>query len=292
MSTDNNNNDMGVLDAVIDISLATLALTLGWKFVRNSISYNQTNTYLSKIRGSKKLSISDLRSFASESDINNNTLVVVRGMIKPLSSNSPLILSEHCGREGVLLRTIKTFKLDIFNSLSTVLPSLNRTVGTIQKIPLVLVENDKSNSPSVVINMEGLGSHNVDLTEVCNYVQPTFTKFLGIKFSGVTQVEEEMLLLGKRITAFGNVSVSEDGILEIKACKDFIYFLADITKLDAEMDLFFERLIFMWWKTFHVTFFLGLLVLIVLLRRNRSHSKPWFQRFYSWLRHRKQQGTD
>ncbi|KAF5189016.1 hypothetical protein FRX31_021398 [Thalictrum thalictroides] len=187
--------------------------------------------------------------------------------------------------EGVLLQTTQTCQLDVFSRLSS---TLSRTV---QRIPFVLVENDKSSSShSVVVNMDGYRSYMVNLTKVYKHVQPSITKFLGIKFSGVTKVEEEMLLLGKEMTAIGNVSVPKDGIVEVRVCKDFVYFLSEGTHHGAELDLLWIRFVCKLWQRIHGSILFGLLVLI--LMRNKRHFEACLQRLYSLLRRRRQQGND
>ncbi|KAF5199611.1 E3 ubiquitin-protein ligase spl2 [Thalictrum thalictroides] len=299
MSTENNNNNRGscVYDVLFDVSLTAVALTFGWKYLYNSLMYKILDINLTKLEKSVQLPISDLRSFAAASESgSDNPLVVVRGFIKPLSSDSPPIISQCSGMEGVLLERIQTSKLNTSNMFMNLLSSLTRqTIQTVDKVPFVLVQ--KGSSDSVVINMNEYQHKIVDLTQVYNQVQPTIIKFLGLDFSGVKHVEEKMLLVGKEIIAFGNVFVSKDGVVEIKHCRDFNYFLSRDRSIGAmQLDFIWKMFELNCCKKIYGYSLIILLICIIFSRRNRLRWEACFNclkhKWQVWKQYNRKNNVD
>ncbi|KAL8458686.1 hypothetical protein ACS0TY_036261 [Phlomoides rotata] len=248
--------------------------------------YSTTSSALRKIRQAPYVQPSDIRSILSDGDESNSSdrdggtastsdsgggkLVIVRGSVEAKSAlegnwknlmGNNLVVSKASGEKGVILERSETCIYNewtgLFRWTADLRSMLSRSVkeqrtSSIKTVPFILVEGGKMpQSEYIVVNMEG-SNHPLPLTTVYQHLQPidaspyTFLQALcGLEYPVGLLYEEKILPQGKDITALGMCSL-KNGIPEIKSCKDFPYFLSNLTKDQLIADLTFKTKVLMW----------------------------------------------
>ncbi|PIA33413.1 hypothetical protein AQUCO_04100086v1 [Aquilegia coerulea] len=241
MSTyDRTNTVLWELGTVTSGVVTSLALAYG--SVKRFIEYHSTRRSFNKVLAAKIVPITDLRSLilssANEAESNDEKLIVVRGLVRNLSSN---VLVDHAsGKRGVVLQETHTcieyknlddlLGWDRFNPFKLLKPWKYLRYTLLRTVPFQLEGfSPGSYSDSVVVNLSG-STHSLPLKPVFDLcrVLPKNRLTLSILYP-VGLLEVKLLPLGKEITAIGFCSL-QDGNLQIKACENIPYFLTELTK--------------------------------------------------------------
>ncbi|KAG5248766.1 hypothetical protein OIU76_004546 [Salix suchowensis] len=284
---------------------AILGAALAYAAVRSFLSYTANSKSLAKIRKAPSLSVSDLRSILQNHDQDNQNqeqrLVIVRGQVEAKSAvdgsgkkslgDSNVLLSHESGDKAVILQRTQTCIYNEWKGFFGWTSDLRSIFGRslkeqettfLRTVPFTLVEGGQwPQSDYVIVNMDG-SRHPLPLTMVYHQLQPivasryTFIQALfGHEYPVGVLHEEKILPLGKRISAIG-ICTSEDGIPEIKSCKDLPYFLADMTKDQMVEDLAIKVRILLWSGIVLGSLSVGVLGFAVM--RNWNKWKAWRQR--------------
>ncbi|OMO66122.1 Zinc finger, RING/FYVE/PHD-type [Corchorus olitorius] len=222
---------------------AVLGVALAYAAVRTIFRFKYTSTALRKIGGAPSVRVADLRSLLEEERSNSTEepIVVVRGAVEARPATDGL--SWKGLKSNVLVSQESGDKAVIIQRSQTV--------------PFILVEGGKwPQSDSVIVNMDG-SRHPLPLTTV-----------------GLLN-EEKILPLGKEITAVG-ICGFNNGVPEIKSCKELPYFLSDKTKDQMMLDLAFKTKILLWSGVVFGSLSIGILGYAFV--RNWKKWKEWRQR--------------
>ncbi|KAK9281647.1 hypothetical protein L1049_004550 [Liquidambar formosana] len=281
---------------------AVLGLALAYIAVRSFLKFASTSSALRKIDDAPSVRVSDLRSLLSsstdEAEPSDGKLVIVRGNVDMKSavdgnwkSLRPNVLVSHeSGEKGVVLQRTQTYIYNEWRGFFGWTSDLRAVFGrswkeqestSLRTVPFILVENGQwPQSDYVIINLVG-SRHPLPLTTVYHQLQPinaspyTFLQALfGHEYPVGLLDEEKILPLGKDISAVGICS-SNNGIPEIKSCKDLPYFLSDMTKDQMVVDLAFRAKILFWSGIVLGSVSVGILGYAVL--RNWNRWKAWRQ---------------
>ncbi|XP_010534938.1 PREDICTED: E3 ubiquitin-protein ligase SPL2-like [Tarenaya hassleriana] len=255
---------------------AVLGLALAYGAVRSVLKCTSSSTALSKIRDSPELRISDLRSLIPTShdeshpydrrNGDDQRVVIIRGTVRPKlavggSSKNNVLVSQETGDRAVIIERTQTYMYSGWKSFFHFSSGHRAIFGrslrkqeasSLRMMPFVLVENDQQPlSNSVVVNLDG-SMQPLPLTTVYNRIQPINASpysFLQAIFFPEYPVgllhEEKILPSGKDITAVGICSFN-NGVPEIKSCKDLPYFLSEMTKDKMVLDLIFQTKVLFW----------------------------------------------
>ncbi|XVE51864.1 hypothetical protein DITRI_Ditri02bG0075300 [Diplodiscus trichospermus] len=251
---------------------AVLGAALAYAAFRAIFRFKSTSIALKKIRAAPSLRVADLRSLLDEdkSDSTEEPLVIIRGAVdvRPSadghswkSSKNSVLVSQESGDKAVIIQRTQTYIYHewrgLFGWTSDVRAILGRSWNkkesiSLKTVPFVLVENSQWLLPDfVIVNMDG-ARHPLPLTTVYHHLQPinaspyTFLQALfGHEYPVGLLDEEKILPLGKEISAVGTCS-SNNGVPEIKSCKELPYFLSDMTKNQMLLDLSFKTKILFW----------------------------------------------
>ncbi|CAJ1950769.1 unnamed protein product [Sphenostylis stenocarpa] len=281
---------------------AVLGFALAYAALRTLFKFSATSTALRKLRRAPYLSVSDLRSLLadtpSEADSNSDggTIVIVRGTVDAKSAvdgswktlRPGVLVSRESGDKGVILQRTQTCIYNEWKGLFGWTSDLRAIFArswrqqestSLRKVPFVLIDVGRRPSTEyVVINMDG-SRHPLPLTTVYHKLQPinaspyTFLQALfGHEYPVGLLDEEKILPLGKDITAVGLCSLN-NGIAEIKSCKDLPYFLSDLSKDQMILDLSIKTKILFWGGIALGSMSVGILGYAVV--RNWNKWKQW-----------------
>ncbi|KAK6264282.1 hypothetical protein QUC31_012420 [Theobroma cacao] len=251
---------------------AVLGVALAYAAVRTIFRFKSTSTALRKIRVSPSLGVADLRSLLEEdqSDSTEEPIVVIRGAVEARSAGdgrswkslrSNVLVSQESGDKAVIIQRTQTYIYHEWRGFFGWTSDLRAIIGrswnkkestSMRKVPFILVEGGQwPQSDCVIVNMDG-SKHPLPLTTVYHQLQPinaspyTFLQALfGHEYPVGLLDEEKILPLGKEITAVGICSFN-NGVPEIKSCKELPYFLSDKTKDQMLLDLAFKTKILLW----------------------------------------------
>uniref|UniRef100_A0A5B7BGP3 RING-type E3 ubiquitin transferase n=1 Tax=Davidia involucrata TaxID=16924 RepID=A0A5B7BGP3_DAVIN len=285
---------------------AVLGLALAYVAVRSFIKFTTTSSALKKIQHAPSLGVSDLRSVLPSSGCTDTSdqsdggnIVIVRGIVEAKSAvdgnwkslRIPNILVSHeSGMKGVVLQRTQTCIYNDWRGFlgwTSDLRSLfqrswkKQESTSLRTVPFILVEDGwRPQSDYVIVNMDG-SKHPLPLTTVYHQLQPvnaspyTFLQALfGHEYPVGLLDEQKILPLGKDIIAVGICS-SQNGIPEIKSCKDLPYFLSDMTKDQMVVELAFRTNVLLWSGIFLGVVSVGILGYAVV--RNWNRWKVWRQ---------------
>ncbi|KAJ8646955.1 hypothetical protein MRB53_008703 [Persea americana] len=246
--------------AVFGVALAVVA-------IQTLIKFKSSSSSLLKIRLAPSVRVSGLRSLLKSSD-DKNLLVVVRGQVQPksaadgnwMSLKDRFLTSEKSGERALITQ---------------------RT----QAVPFILIEGGHWPwAGYVVVNMDG-SAHPLPLTTVYHQLLPVhassytfFRAMFGHGYPVGLLDEEKILPPGKEISAVG-ICRWQDGVPEIRSCKDFPYFLSDMTKDQMVVDLATRTKVLFWSGVLLGTLSFGILGYAII--------RNWF-RWKEWRRQRQQ----
>lgn len=306
-------NEQAAAAALVGLALscdgAVLGLAAAVIAIRTLLKFRATSSALSKVRLAPSIPISDLRSLLqseseseSQSQTHQENLVIVRGQVQPksamegswLNPKDNLLISRESGDRAVIMQRTQTCLYNEWRGLfgwTFDLHSLfarswkEHESSSLRTVPFVLIEGGHWPwTGSVVVNMDD-SAHPLPLTTVYHQLHPIhaspFTFFQAMFGHGypVGLLDEEKILpLGTEVTAVGICGL-QDGVPEIKSCKDLPYFLSDMTKGQMVADLASKTKILLWSSILLGTFSLGILGYAIV--RNWSKWKEW--------RHQRQQ---
>ncbi|CAN8321864.1 unnamed protein product [Cochlearia groenlandica] len=266
-------SERAVLNLLFDFALscdgAILGLTLAFGAVRAAIKYASTSAALNKIKDAHEVSVSDLRSLipSSTSDQgnggdDNQRIFVVRGTVKPkFSGEGSQLTSPETGEKALIIHRTQTYMYSgwktlfrISNGRSFLLERSMPKQGAdfMRMFPFVIVDKAQgSESSFVVVNMDSVRQP-LPLTTVYHHLQPInvspFPFLQAILFPeypvGLLDVEK-ILPTGRDLTAVGICSFN-NGVPEIKSCKDLPYFLSEMTKDKMILDLMHSTRVIFW----------------------------------------------
>lgn len=174
----------------------------------------------------------------------DNTLVVLRGSVQPSLGHATLV-HQGSGKDCVLLHETRgdiicgseqklrdTFALRKALPFALLESCQYHTTTKMETVPFVLTEN----SASVSVCLDA-STHSLPLTRVFHQLQG-FHAYLGSStpytqlnhyFKPVGLIEQMILPTGKEITAVGFCTL-QHGNPQIVACRNFPYFLSDMTR--------------------------------------------------------------
>ncbi|XP_010542394.1 PREDICTED: E3 ubiquitin-protein ligase SPL2-like [Tarenaya hassleriana] len=257
---------------------SVLGFTLAFGAVRSILKYTSSSAALRKIRDSPEVRISDLRSLipASEDESrqydhhngDDQRLVIVRGTVKPKFAvdggcKNNVLVSQETGDRAVIIERTQTYVYSGWKSFFQFTSGPRALFGrslrkqeasSLRMVPFVIMENDQQ-PPSlpnfVVVNMDG-SMQPLPLTTVYNRLQPInaspfgfLQAFLFPEYPVGLLDEEKILPPGKAITAVGICNFN-NGVPEIKSCKDLPYFLSEMSKDKMILDLIFRTEVLFW----------------------------------------------
>ncbi|XVF25218.1 hypothetical protein REPUB_Repub13aG0194200 [Reevesia pubescens] len=251
---------------------AVLGAALAYAAFRTIFRFKSTSTALRKIHGAPSLRVADLRSVLEEdkSDSTEESIVVIRGSVEPRpagdgrswkSLKSNVLVSQESSDKAVIIQRTQTYIYHEWRGLFGWTSDLRAIIGrswnkkestSMRTVPFILVEGCQwPQSGCVIVNMDG-SRHSLPLTTVYHQLQPinaspyTFLQALfGHEYPVGLLDEEKILPLGKEISAVGIFGFN-NGVPEIKSCKDLPYFLSDMTKDQMLLDLAFKTKILLW----------------------------------------------
>ncbi|CAL9009709.1 unnamed protein product [Prunus brigantina] len=282
---------------------AILGVALAYAAVRTVLKLNSVSSALRKLHNAPSVQVSDLLSILSldhsdESQPSDAKLVVVRGTVEAKSAvdgnwnilNSGVLVSQGTKERAVVLQRTQTC---VYNEWKGFVgwPSDLRAIFSrswrereskvFRTVPFILAEGGRRPiSEFVAVDMDG-SRHPLPLTTVYHHLHPvnpspyTFLEALfGHRYPVGLLDEEKILPLGKEISAVGLCSV-KDGVLEIKSCKDFPYFLSEMPKDQMVVDLTSRTKVLFWSGIFLGSVSIGVLAYAV--SRNWNRWKVWRQ---------------
>ncbi|BAT98292.1 hypothetical protein LR48_Vigan11g009400 [Vigna angularis] len=282
---------------------AVLGFALAYAAIRTLFKFSATSAALRKLRRAPSLSVSDLRSLLADtpsdadSTSDGGTIVIVRGTVNAKSAvdgswktlRPGVLVSRESGDKGVILQRTQTCIYNEWKGLFGWTSDLRALFArswrqqestSLRKVPFVLIDvgRQPSTPEYVVVNMDG-SRHPLPLTTVYHKLQPinaspyTFLQALfGHEYPVGLLDEEKILPLGKDITAVGLGSLN-NGVAEIKSCKDLPYFLSDLSKDQMIVDLSIKTKILFWGGITLGSMSIGILGYAVV--RNWNKWKQW-----------------
>lgn len=281
---------------------AVLGFALAYAAIRTLVKFSATSAALRKLRRAPYLSVSDLRSLLADtpSDANSNSdggaIVIVRGNVDAKSAvdgswktlRPGVLVSRESGDKGVILQRTQTCIYNEWKGLFGWTSDLRAIFArswrqqestSLRKVPFVLIDVGwRPSTEYVVVNMDG-SRHPLPLTTVYHKLQPinaspyTFLQALfGHEYPVGLLDEEKILPVGKDVTAVGLVSLN-NGVAEIKSCKDLPYFLSDLSKDQMIVDLSIKTKILFWGGIALGSMSVGILGYAVV--RNWNKWKQW-----------------
>ncbi|WVZ22254.1 hypothetical protein V8G54_000798 [Vigna mungo] len=282
---------------------AVLGFALAYAAIRTFFKFSATSAALRKLRRAPYLSVSDLRSLLADvpsdadSTSDGGTIVIVRGTVDAKSAvdgswktlRPSVLVSRESGDKGVILQRTQTCIYNEWKGLfgwtydlrALFARSLRQQESTsLRKVPFVLIDVERrpSTLEYVVVNMDG-SRHPLPLTTVYHKLQPinaspyTFLQALfGHEYPVGLLDEEKILPLGKDITVVG-IGRLNNGVAEIKSCKDIPYFLSDLGKDHMIVDLSIKTKILFWGGIAIGSMSVGILGYAVV--RNWNKWKQW-----------------
>ncbi|XP_027908156.1 E3 ubiquitin-protein ligase SPL2 [Vigna unguiculata] len=282
---------------------AVLGFALAYAAIRTLFKFSATSAALRKLRRAPYLSVSDLRSLLADtpsdadSTSDGGTIVIVRGTVDAKSAvdgswktlRPGVLVSRESGDKGVILQRTQTCIYNEWKGLFGWTSDLRAIFArswrqqestSLRKVPFVLIDVGRrpSTPEYVVVNMDG-SRHPLPLTTVYHKLQPinaspyTFLQALfGHEYPVGLLDEEKILPLGKDITAVGLGSLN-NGVVEIKSCKDLPYFLSDLSKDQMIVDLSIKTKILFWGGVALGSMSVGILGYAVV--RNWNKWKQW-----------------
>ncbi|GLT56018.1 hypothetical protein SLA2020_290920 [Shorea laevis] len=275
---------------------AILGVVLACSAVRALLKHRSASSALSKIQSAPSISVGDLRSIisAEQSESSEEPLVVARGTVgvKQVvdggswrSLRPHVLVSQESGDKAVIIQSMQTCIYSEWKGLfgwscdvrAMLGESLNKQGSTsLRMVPFILVEGDQW----LNVNMVG-SKHPLPLTTVYHHVHPisasryTFLQALfGHEYPVGLLDEEKILPLGKEISAVGICSFN-DGVPEIKSCKELPYFLSELTKDQMVLDLAVSTKTLLWSGVVLGLISIGVLGYAVV--RNWNKWKQWRQ---------------
>ncbi|XVF27070.1 hypothetical protein REPUB_Repub14bG0074700 [Reevesia pubescens] len=283
-----------------------LGAALAYAAFRTIFRFKATSTALRKIRGAPALRVADLRSILEEdnSDSTEEPIVVIRGAVLPKlaaveerpavdgrslkSLNNNVLVSQEYGDKAVIIQRTQTYIYHELRGLLGWTSDLRATIGrswnskeltSMRTVPFILVEGSQwPQSDCVVVNMEG-SRHPLPLTTVYHQLQP-------ISASPYTLLQTLFGHEYPEISAVGSCGFN-NGVLEIKSCKELPYFLSDMTKDQMLLDLAFKTEILLWSSISLGSLSIGILGYAFV--RNWNKWKEWRLR---WFQQSAQAATD
>ncbi|XP_077240948.1 E3 Ubiquitin ligase family protein [Tasmannia lanceolata] len=281
--------------AFLGIAIAVLA-------VRTWLRFRFSSSALSKIRNAPTVRVSDLTTLLHDSsssdddDSSDGKLVVVRGQVQSKSSvngnwmslKDDVLVSPSSGDRAVVVQQTQAYLYNEWRGLFRWTYDLHslfarswkeQESSSLRTVPFILIEGGYwPRSGYVVVNLSD-SVHPIPLTTVYHQLRPVQASpytFLQAMFGHEYPVglldEEKILPLGKEITAVG-ICRSQDGVPEIKSCKDLPYFLSDMTKDQMVGNLAFRTKILLWSGIFLGTLSFGILGYAI--TRNWCRWKEW-----------------
>ncbi|WCJ39423.1 E3 Ubiquitin ligase family protein [Euphorbia peplus] len=265
---------------------AVLGVVLAYAAVRSLLGFTSISKALGKIRKAPSVRVSDLRSVLDvpqpsddnrrpningdeRSSSSSQKFVIVRGHVEAkdaVDSNwrslRPNVLIAHeSGDKAVIVQATQTCIYNEWKGFFGWTSDIRAIFGrswreqkskTVRMIPFVLVDGGRWPSTDfLIVNMEG-SKHPLPLTTVYHHLKPidaspyTFLQALfGHEYPVGLLDEEKILPLGQEINVVGILS-NDNGIHEIKSCKDLPYFLSDMTKDQMVVDLAFRSKLLLW----------------------------------------------
>lgn len=251
---------------------AVVGAALAYAAIRTVLKLTASSSALNELSLAPYVGVSDLRGIISDGDSgqseSDQKLVVVRGIVKARSCvegnwkryQPNVLISHESGDRAVI---IQRTQMCIFNEwkgffglTSDIRAIFGRTFRkqestSFRTVPFVLVEDHSACSDFVAVNMDG-SRHPLPLTTVYHQLQPvsptpyTFLQaFFGHEYPIGVLDEEKILPLDKEISAVGICSFKH-GVPEIKSCKDFPYFLCEMTRDQMILDLVFKTKFLFW----------------------------------------------
>ncbi|XVF86901.1 hypothetical protein PTKIN_Ptkin18bG0078100 [Pterospermum kingtungense] len=288
---------------------AVLGAALAYAAFRTIFRFKSTSNALRKIRGAPSLRVADLRSILEEdkSDSTEEHVVVVRGAVdvKPPAEGrswktpkNSVLVSQESGDKAVIIQRTQTYIYHEWRGLFGWTSDLRAIIGkswnkkestSMRTVPFLLVEGRQwPQSDFVIVNMDG-SRHSLPLTTVYHHLQPinaspyTFLQALfGHEYPVGLLDEEKILPLGKEISAVGICSFN-NGVPEIKSCKELPYFLSDMTKDQMLVDLAFKTKILFWSSIILGSLSIGILGYAFV--RNWNKWKEWRVRRFAQSTH-------
>lgn len=278
-------------------SAVAVGIALACAAVRALLKYRSDSAALTKIRTAPSLQIGDLRSLLSKEQSESRDeppLVFVRGTVgvksiveggigKSLRPN--VLFSQESGDKAVIIQRMQTCFYNewrgffgwIHDYRAILGESMNKQETTsMRMVPFILVEGDRW----LNVNLHG-SKHPLPLTSVYHHLQPIYASpytflqaFLGFKYPVGMLDEEKILPFGKEISAVGICSLN-DGVPEIKSCKELPYFLSEMTKDQMVLDLVVNTKALLWSGIILGSISIGLLGYAVV--RNWRKWKEWRQ---------------
>ncbi|XP_022721592.1 E3 ubiquitin-protein ligase SPL2 isoform X1 [Durio zibethinus] len=251
---------------------AILGAALAYAALRTIFRFKSTSTALRKIRGAPSLRVADLRCLVEEdkSDSTEEPVVIIRGAVDARSAadgrswkslKNDVLVSQESGDKAVVIQRTQTYIYHEWRGLFGWTSDLRAIIGrswnkkeitSMRTVPFILVQGGQwPQSDCVIVNMDG-SRHSLPLTTVYHQLQPinasayTFLQALfGHEYPVGLLDEEKILPLGKEISAVG-ICGFNNGVPEIKSCKELPYFLSDMTKDQMLLDLAFKTKILLW----------------------------------------------
>lgn len=193
------------------IAGSSLFLYAGFSFsmyISNYLTYT-------KLKEAPTLPISGLRSLLSSPSEGKENLMVIRGFVHPARQGP--------GQEYVVLRENHGY-ITAHTEQELMEPYSITRIPQSPKLPFILTEGVR-------------GSHSVSLSldppTTFHHIQPALhtdlpIPYLDDSFRPIGLVNQKMLAIGKEITAVG-FCTSQDGNPQIFPCKNFPYFLSEMT---------------------------------------------------------------
>ncbi|XXG51410.1 hypothetical protein AAC387_Pa02g5187 [Persea americana] len=280
--------------AVFGVALAVVA-------IQTLIKFKSSSSSLLKIRLAPSVRVSGLRSLLKSSD-DKNLLVVVRGQVQPksaadgnwMSLKDRFLTSEKSGERALITQRTQACLYHEWRGLFGWTFDLHRLFARswkehewidLQKVPFILIEGGHWPwAGYVVVNMDG-SAHPLPLTTVYHQLLPVhassytfFRAMFGHGYPVGLLDEEKILPPGREISAVG-ICRWQDGVPEIRSCKDFPYFLSDMTKDQMVVDLATRTKVLFWSGVLLGTLSFGILGYAII--------RNWF-RWKEWRRQRQQ----
>ncbi|XWS16162.1 hypothetical protein CRYUN_Cryun34aG0061600 [Craigia yunnanensis] len=269
---------------------AVLGAALAYAAFRTIFRFKSTSTALRKICVAPSLGVADLRSLLEEdkSDSTEEPIVIIRGAVDAksaadgrswMSLKNNVLVSQESGDKAVIIQRTQTYIYHEWRGL----------FGWTSDVPFILVEGGQwPQSDCVIVNMDG-STHSLPLTTVYHQLQPinaspyTFLQALfGHEYPVGLLDEEKILPLGKEISAVG-ICIFNNGVPEIKSCKELPYFLSDLTKDQMLLDLAFKTKILFWSSIILGSLSIGILGYAFV--RNWNKWKEWRLRRFQQSTH-------
>ncbi|XP_068324106.1 E3 ubiquitin-protein ligase SPL2-like isoform X1 [Pyrus communis] len=245
-----------------------VGVALAYAAVRTLQTFSSYSSALRKIRNTPSVKVSDLRSILAfdQVDQSDAKLVFVRGTVEAKSGVLP--------PQGTKAVLVQRSQLCVFrdwmalfgwrsddrrkkllglprSDIGAYWKALGRALSqpgsrSLQKFPFILVDggggSQKSSSDFVSVNVDG-SRHPLPLTTVYRHFHPvdaslysSVKTLLGHEYPASVLEQVKILPLGKEISAVGLCSF-KNGVPEVKSCKDFPYFLSEMSKDQMVVDL-------------------------------------------------------